>query len=239
MQVLLSCSPRIIRYQSPREPYIGRVPHRCGTELVPACSRGGPTHMPVGSGSSRVYEALTPWCVRANCSFAGTPVSDTQSTECPSPGGLLVNSAMTIETSMLGDILHPSFVAALIRCDAHSNIDLPHLEPIGTWRQMCLQEANDNLKNLAVDLCETNAAKKLTTKLQSEHFKCACLFLITKQITSCGGSTKLSKAMLEQQLVMHCNMENRRGKRNCREGSVLFQVWDTAQRLLWPNPQRA
>merc|ERR1719450_201160 len=30
---------------------------------------------------------------------------------------------------MLGDILHPSFVAALIRCDDHSNIDLPH--PIG------------------------------------------------------------------------------------------------------------
>jgi len=227
MQVLPCCSLRIIRYRTPREPYIGRVPHRCGTELVPARSRGGPTHVPVGSGSSQVYEALTPWCVRANCSFAGTPMSDTQSTVCSSLGGLLVNSAMTIETSMLGDILHPSFVVTLIRRDAHSNIDLPDLEPMDAWRQMCLQEINDNLKNLGEDLYKTNAAKKLTSKLQSEHFKCACLL----------GSNKLSKAMLEQQLVMHCSMKNRRGKRNCRGRSVLFQVWGTARRLLWPNPR--
>lgn len=143
--------------------------------------------MPVGSGSSQVYEALTPWCVRANCSFAGTPVSDTQSTECPSPGGLLVNGAMTIEASMLGDILHPSFVVALIRCDAHSNIEFPDLEPMSAWRQMCLQETNDNLKNLAVDLCKTNAAKELTTKLQKVDNKTAarafqmCLFVLDHQ----------------------------------------------------------
>lgn len=101
-----------------------------------------------------------------------------QSMVCPSLDSLLVNGAMMIETSQGGNILHLSFVATLIRRSAPGNIDLPDLGSTAAQGQICLQEIKHDLETLNENLCETRDAKKLTSKLQSKHVKCACPFKI-------------------------------------------------------------
>jgi len=148
------------------------------------------------------------------CSFTGTPISETQSTVCSSLGGLLVNSARTTETSQGGDIMRSGFVATPIRRNAQSNSDLPDLESIMAQRQVCLQEINKNLTILKENLLETNAAKKLALKLQSEHVKRAYMFKIDHEVKVEEANSDRqanyelwrlqqavahSKAMLEQQ----------------------------------------
>lgn len=160
--------------------------------LVPARSRSGSPHMPVGSGSLQVSAMLTPsrggWstnmprkALNRKDSFTGTPIGESQSTVCSSLGGMLVNSATTTETSQ-GDVQRLGFNTSSIRRNAQSNSDLPDLESINAQRQLCLQEINNNLATLREILRETNAAKKLALKLQSEHVKRAYVFKIDHEV---------------------------------------------------------
>jgi len=94
---------------------------------------------------------------------------------------MLVNSATTTETSQ-GDVQRLGFNTSPIRRNAQSNSDLPDLESINAQRQLCLQEINNNLATLREILRETNAAKKLALKLQSEHVKRAYVFKIDHEV---------------------------------------------------------